>query len=69
MPSTAISSTEFARSLSRARKIAESGPVVITERGKEAYVLLTIEEYSKIVGIDQNMVGLLAMSEAARIES
>jgi prevent-host-death family protein len=46
---TTLSSREFNQDTSGAKKAAKRGPVFITDRGRPAHVLLTIEEYQKIV--------------------
>ena len=46
MTITTLSSRAFNQDASRAKKAAKSGPVFITDRGKPAHVLLSIEEYS-----------------------
>ena len=68
MAITTISSREFNQDTSSAKKATRHGPVVITDRGKPAHVLLSIEEYQKLTGINANMVDLLVMPEAADIE-
>ena len=40
MPNTILSSREFNPDVSRAKRAAEDGPVIITDRGQPAYVLL-----------------------------
>lgn len=40
-----ISAREFNRDVSAAKRQAINGPVVITDRGVPAFVLLSIEEY------------------------
>ena len=45
MSITTVSSREFNRDTSRAKKAAKGGPVFITDRGKPAHVLLTIDDY------------------------
>lgn len=47
---TTLSSREFNQDASRAKKAARSGPVFITDRGRPAHVLLTIEEYRRLRG-------------------
>jgi len=64
---TTLSSREFNQDTSRAKKAAERGPVIITDRGRPAHVLLTIEEYRKITGKGENILDLLAMPAAAEI--
>src|SRR5690242_9495325 len=50
MAVTTLSSREFNQDTSRAKKAAERGPVFITDRGRPAHVLLSIEEYQKLAG-------------------
>jgi prevent-host-death family protein len=61
MPITTISSREFNQDAGRAKKAARRGPVFITDRGKPAHVLLSIEEYRRITGARRNIADLLAM--------
>ena len=68
MPITTLSSREFNQDTSRAKKAAKRGPVFITDRGRPAHVLLTIEEYQKIVDKHENIVDLLAMSNVDLVE-
>ncbi|WP_417824507.1 type II toxin-antitoxin system Phd/YefM family antitoxin [Thalassospira lucentensis] len=58
---TTISSREFNQDTSSAKKASNSGPVVITDRGKPSHVLLSIEEYQKLTGNLPSIVELLAM--------
>jgi prevent-host-death family protein len=68
MPITTLSSREFNQDASRAKKAAKRGPVFITDRGRPAHVLLTIEEYQQITGKRESIAEALAMPEAAAIE-
>ena len=68
MTITTLSSREFNQDASRAKKAARSGPVFITDRGRPAHVLLTIEEYQQITGNRASIVELLAMPEVTEIE-
>lgn len=45
---TTLSSRQFNQDTGAAKKQAANGPVFITDRGRPAHVLLTIEEYEKI---------------------
>ena len=47
---TTLSSREFNQDTSRAKKAATAGPVFITDRGKPAHVLLTIDDYRRLRG-------------------
>jgi len=61
MAITTLSSREFNQDASRAKKAAKSGPVFITDRGRPAHVLLTIEEYLRVTKNQTSIVDLLAM--------
>lgn len=65
---TSITSREFNRDVSKAKRDASTGPVFILDRGRTAHVLLTIEDYLKITKKEKSIVELLAMPEAAAID-
>jgi prevent-host-death family protein len=67
MTITTLSSREFNQDASRAKKAAQSGPVFITDRGRPAHVLLTIEEYQRVTRSQTSIVDLLAMPGIADI--
>ena len=68
MTITTLSSRDFNQDASGAKKAAKAGPVFITDRGRPAHVLITIEEYQKMVGANVSIVDLLAMPKAAAIK-
>lgn len=68
MTITTFSSREFNQAVTRAKKAARQGPVFITDRGRPAHVLLTIEEYQRITGGQTTLVELLAMPGDADVE-
>lgn len=45
---TTMSAREFNQDVSAAKREAAQGPVVITDRGEPAFVLLSIEEYRRL---------------------
>ena len=63
-----FSSREFNQDVTRAKKATQTGPVFITDRGRPAHVLLSIEEYRRLTKDQPNLVELLAMPEVADIE-
>jgi prevent-host-death family protein len=65
---TTLSSRDFNQDASRAKKAAMDGPVFITDRGRPAHVLLSIEEYQRITGGASSIVDMLAMPGAAEID-
>ena len=52
----------------KAKRLAMQGPVFITDRGRLAHVLLTIEEYQKITATHRNMADMLGCPESAEID-
>ncbi len=58
-PSATFSSREFNQDLARAKRAAEAGPVIITDRGEPAFVLMRIEEYRRLAGERPNILELL----------
>lgn len=68
MAITTISSRELNQDVTRAKKAAKHGPVFITDRGKPAHVLLSIEEYQRLTKQRRNIADALAMPGAADIE-
>ena len=61
MAITTVSSREFNQDTGRAKKAAKRGPVVITDRGRPAHVLLTFEEYRKLVGGESSIIDRLGL--------
>ena len=50
MTITTISSRVFNQDVGQAKRAADAGPVVITDRGRPAYVLLRHEAYRQLAG-------------------
>ncbi|KKG30177.1 prevent-host-death protein, partial [Methanosarcina mazei] len=48
MTVTTLSSRELNQNVTRAKRATCKGPVFITDRGKTAHVLLSIEEYQRL---------------------
>lgn len=68
MTITTLSSRQFNQDASKAKKAAMTGPVIITDRGRPAHVLLTFDEYKKITGAHTKIADLLAMPGIEDIE-
>ena len=68
MAVTTLSSREFNQDTSRAKKAAVRGPVFITDRGKPAHVLLSIEEYQRLAVTHRKIADALAMPGIADVE-
>lgn len=56
---TKLSSREFNQDVGRAKRAADQGPVIITDRGKPAYVLLTFETYRTLAHAAPSILDLL----------
>ena len=65
MGMTTINSRTFNQDASGAKRAALEGPVFITDRGKPAHVLLSIEAYRRLAGPQESILDLLA--EAADV--
>ncbi len=68
MTITTLSSREFNQDTSRAKKAALKGPVFITDRGKPAHVLLSIEDYQRLTGGHRKIADALAMPSLVDID-
>lgn len=67
MTKTILSSREFNQDTSGAKRAASKGPVIITDRGRPAHVLLTIEAYQKLTRKPASIADLLSMPGVADI--
>jgi PHD/YefM family antitoxin component YafN of YafNO toxin-antitoxin module len=65
-----FSSRDFTRDVSAAKRAAAQGPVIITDRGRPAFTLLTFEAYKKMSGKRKatKIADLLAMPLGDLIE-
>jgi prevent-host-death family protein len=57
---TTVSSREFNQDAGRAKRAAQKGPVFITDRGRPAHVLLSIEEYRRLAGAGRSLLEAIA---------
>jgi prevent-host-death family protein len=64
-----FSSREFNQYVSEAKRAADDGPVLITDRGEPAYALLNIRDYQKLQGRPRSLADALALPlDEAQIE-
>ena len=66
---TTMSAREFSQNVSAAKRAAAREPVIITYRGKPAYVLLSIDEFRRLVSQDLEIVPWLSMGDDADFET
>lgn len=68
MPTT-ISSREFNHDVGGAKRAAETGPVIVTDRGTPAFVLLRYEDYRRLTGQGEaSILDLLDHPDSAEID-
>jgi prevent-host-death family protein len=65
---TTISSREFNQDAGGAKKAAEKGPVIITDRGQPSHVLLSFADYQKLKGTQRSLLDAVAQEEDDEIE-
>ena len=58
-----ISSREFNQDVSAAKRAATSEPVIITDRGRPSHVLLSIQEYQRLVADQRSIVDWLSVDD------
>ncbi|MFO7875448.1 MAG: type II toxin-antitoxin system Phd/YefM family antitoxin [Desulfovermiculus sp.] len=63
-----ISSRDFNQHASEVKRTADHEPVMITNRGRPAHVLLSVKEYRKLTGTHPKITELLAMPGSEDIE-
>ncbi|MEU4647895.1 type II toxin-antitoxin system Phd/YefM family antitoxin [Nocardia fluminea] len=65
---SSMSAREFNQDVSAAKRAAAEGPVVITDRGEDAFVLLSIDEYRRLKADSQDLVSRLSMDDEIEFE-
>ena len=63
-----ITAREFNRDVSAAKRAATSGPVVITDRGEPAFVLLSIQDYQRLGESGAALIARVSMEDEIDIE-
>ncbi len=65
---TTLSGRELNQDLGRAKRAANGGPVIITDRGRPAHVLLSFDEYKRLTGKMRTLGDMLAAPGAEDID-
>lgn len=68
MPVTTLSSRDFNQRASEAKKAADKGPVFITDRGRPAHVLLSINDYRRLAGLQISLASAVAQADGAGVD-
>jgi len=64
-----ITSREFNRDVSQAKRAAHAEPVLITDRGQPTHVLMSIADYRRLTGEGESILEVLAMPEAVELDA
>lgn len=64
MASTILSSRDFNRDPSRAKRAALLGPVFVTERNKPSLVVLSVKDYQRLSGRTASLADMLTPGQA-----
>lgn len=71
MAITTLSSREFNQAPGRARLAAQKGPVIITDRGRPSHVLMSHDDYQRLIGEEESLIDRLGLPrgvEGAELE-
>ena len=63
MAITTLSSREFYQDAGRAKRAAEEGPVIITDRGEPSLVVLKYEDYQRLSGSARTLFDLIGQTD------
>ena len=63
-----LTSREFNQDVARAKRAAKEGPVIITDRGRPAYVLMRHETYRRLSGEGPSIRALLSDPESEEVD-
>ena len=65
---TRMTGRDFNQDVGRAKRAATKGPVIITDRGKPAFVLMRHETYERLSSRAPSIFALLAQPKGANID-
>lgn len=64
-----VTARDFNRDVSAAKRSAASEPVFITDRGRPSHVLLSVEEYQRLVADRRSIVDRLSADDDVDLET
>jgi prevent-host-death family protein len=67
--STTLTSREFHQDSAKVKRAVQRGPVIVTDRGKPALVLLTFDAYEKLQAKRISVADGLASSDTVELEN
>ena len=63
-----LTSREFNRDVSHAKREARTEPVLIADRGQPTHVLMSIADFRRLTGEGESILEILAMPEVVELE-
>ena len=63
-----VSSREFNKDVSAAKRAASQGPVIVTDRGRPSHVLLSIRDYRRLLGDERSIVDWLSADDGLELQ-
>lgn len=63
-----LTSREFNRDVSLAKREARVAPVLITDRGQPTHVLMSIEDFRRFNGENDSILDILAMPDVVELD-
>lgn len=64
-----VTSRDFNNDLAAAKRCAASEPVIITDRGRPAFVLMSMQEFTRLRAERRNIIDALRMNEDVPFEA
>lgn len=64
-----MSARDFNQDVSAAKRSAASEPVIITDRGQPSHVLMSIEEYRRLIADSRSMVDWLSADDDVDLDT
>ncbi len=65
---TVVPATEFNRNPSHIKRLAATAPVVVTEHDRPTLVVLSFEEYERLLGVPADLASWLEMGDDVEFE-
>ena len=63
-----LTSRELNHDVSKAKKAAQNGPVIITDRGRPSHVLMTYDDFNRLSGKRRSLIETLSMPRLSEID-
>lgn len=63
-----VTAREFNQDVTAAKRAAAEGPVIITDRGKPSHVLLSIDDYRRLLVDERSIVDWLSTDDGIDLE-